>query len=470
MTQTPAISGCAAIRERTAHPPWQLPMTQGFGLWGGFSLLNANEMRGIVDNLFIGNKLVHGKIPLGDCGDTLDLRDLNVPVIVFCSEGDSITPPQQALNWISDLYSNTLEIKLGGQVIVYLVHESVGHLGIFVSSAVAKKEHRHIIDLLNYVEHLAPGLYELSLKPCASDEGVSYQAFIHERSIDDIRPPQGVQTAVFNRVRLVSEYNAATYDFFMGPLVRFFSTEMSAEFVRKSHPLRQSRYWFSDINPFVSWLKWVAPSIRKNRHSLSVNHPYRKQQDSLMESFFSLWQLNTQCRDTFAELIFYSLYGYIECIVPFDPYKESIVHDGSRHAQSLLLQSISQTSHEGDIPEAIIRILLLLAKSQGYVIGQNYPDIIKKMKENAYLKNFSREELKKMVRQQTVIIEHNQQLALNSLPLLLKNSESAILILNAIDDILNGLTMPPSKNYRKMWQSIQTILLSFHAMPRTSTH
>lgn len=440
--------------------------------WGGFSLLNANEMRGIVDNLFIGNKLVHGKIPLGDCGDTLDLRDLNVPVIVFCSEGDSITPPQQALNWISDLYSNTLEIKLGGQVIVYLVHESVGHLGIFVSSAVAKKEHRQIIDLLNYVEHLAPGLYELTLKPIQKNaqDGVHYQAFIHERTIDDIRPSQSVQTAVFNRVRLVSEYNATSYDFFMGPFVRFFSNEMSAEFVRKAHPLRQSRYLLSDINPFLSWVKWIAPSIRENRHPIMANNPYLKQQETMIQTFFSLWQLSTQCRDNLAELIFYSIYSYIECLVPFDPYKESIVHDGSQYAQNQLIQSISQTTHVGDIPEAIIRILLLLAKSQGYVIGQNYPDVIRKMKENPYLNKLNQEELKNIVRHQTVIIEHNQQLALTSLPLLLKNRESAILVLNAIEEILSCLDVSPSKNYKKMFHNIQHILLSSHSVQTKNTH
>ncbi|KTD36606.1 Alpha/beta hydrolase family protein [Legionella nautarum] len=112
--------------------------------WGGFSLMNANEMRGIIDNLFIGNKLVKGKIPLGESGHNLDLRDIKVPVIVFCSAGDTITPPQQALNWIADLYDNTLDIKLQGQVIVYLIHERIGHLGIFVSGEVAQKEQPHL--------------------------------------------------------------------------------------------------------------------------------------------------------------------------------------------------------------------------------------------------------------------------------------------------------------------------------------
>lgn len=55
--------------------------------------------------------------------------------------GDNITPPQQAFNWVADVYGSTEEIKARGQTIVGLLHEDIGHLGIFVSGRVAKKEH-----------------------------------------------------------------------------------------------------------------------------------------------------------------------------------------------------------------------------------------------------------------------------------------------------------------------------------------
>ena len=34
----------------------------------------------------------------------IDLRNIRSPIVVFCSKGDNITPPQQALGWILDLY------------------------------------------------------------------------------------------------------------------------------------------------------------------------------------------------------------------------------------------------------------------------------------------------------------------------------------------------------------------------------
>ena len=71
----------------------------------------------------------------------IDLRKIQSPIIVFCSFGDDITPPQQALGWILDLYDNVDEIIANGQTIIYSLHQSIGHLGIFVSGKVATKEH-----------------------------------------------------------------------------------------------------------------------------------------------------------------------------------------------------------------------------------------------------------------------------------------------------------------------------------------
>ena len=119
--------------------------------------MNEEEIRWIVNNLFVGNKLV-GRARRGSGpGRYFDLKSIKQPIIVFASMGDNITPPQQAFNWISDLYSSTEEIKANGQTIVGLMHEDIGHLGIFVSGKVAKKEHTQIIEVLKYIQAAPAG-------------------------------------------------------------------------------------------------------------------------------------------------------------------------------------------------------------------------------------------------------------------------------------------------------------------------
>ena len=87
------------------------------------------------------------------------------PIVVFCSKADNITPPPQALDWILDLYDTDDDIRAHGQTIVYAVHESIGHLGIFVSGSVAKKEHDEFASNIDLIDVLPPGLYEAVMMP-----------------------------------------------------------------------------------------------------------------------------------------------------------------------------------------------------------------------------------------------------------------------------------------------------------------
>ena len=73
--------------------------------WGSHVMLNAEEMQWIADESFVGNHLAAGDIRTPD-GTAIDLRSIRSPIVVFCSKGDNITPPQQALDWILDLYDS----------------------------------------------------------------------------------------------------------------------------------------------------------------------------------------------------------------------------------------------------------------------------------------------------------------------------------------------------------------------------
>src|SRR5208337_1040620 len=154
--------------------------------WGGFHFMNEAEIHWIVEQLFVGNRLSRGEARI-EHGRHLDLKAIRSPIIVFASWGDNITPPQQALNWIVDTYPDEQEIRIRGQRIIYMVHEKVGHLGIFVSSSIAKKEHTEVGSTLKTIEALAPGLYEMTIDEQIG-EGVDARFVVsfHERKLTDI--------------------------------------------------------------------------------------------------------------------------------------------------------------------------------------------------------------------------------------------------------------------------------------------
>ena len=123
-------------------------------------VLRGEEMQWMVDNLFIGNKLSTGQIVTSD-GIRLDMREIKTPIVCFCSHGDNITPPQQALDWILDNYQSVDEIRECGQRIFYTIDPKVGHLAIFVGTKVAAKDHAEFINNMELIDAMPPGLYEI---------------------------------------------------------------------------------------------------------------------------------------------------------------------------------------------------------------------------------------------------------------------------------------------------------------------
>src|SRR5512135_3812438 len=200
--------------------------------WGGYYLMTKGEVREIVDNLFLGNRLARG-IGLPD-GRMVDLKNITSPVVVFASWGDNISPPQQALNWIADVYGHEDMIVDMGRVIVYLLDESAGHLSIFVGGQVARKEHRELINVMDMLEELPPGLYEMVIErrpkhgiPQDIDRD-PYTVRFETRTVDDIRalnPDRRTEESLFSTIKQISELNDRLYERICGPVVRALSNE-----------------------------------------------------------------------------------------------------------------------------------------------------------------------------------------------------------------------------------------------------
>ena len=201
--------------------------------WGGYYLMNTEEIEWIVSNLFVGNKLWKGDVK-GASGNAFDLREIKSPIILFASMGDNITPPQQAFNWVADVYESTADIKDHGQVIVGLLHEDIGHLGIFVSGKVAKKEHAQIVSVLDFIERLPPGLYGMEIIDVRGKDGkAEYEVEFREQRLEDIADrlnrADRRDEKPFEAVAQVSNFNQRAYEMFARPFVQAMSNERSRE-------------------------------------------------------------------------------------------------------------------------------------------------------------------------------------------------------------------------------------------------
>lgn len=253
--------------------------------WGGFFLMNDKEIEWIVENIFIGNRLARNTGQL-EIGVNIDLRNVKAPIIAFASRGDDITPPQQALSWILDAYSDERDVEVCGQRLIYMIHEQVGHLGIFVSSSIANHEHTGIASIMDMIEVLPPGLYELDIDHFeGSGEEKTFTVDLKRRTFEDLSQAIGenrTDEEAFKAVHRYSMSQAQAYEHNLRPLVQAMSNETSAQLLRSMHPLRLQRSTWSSKNPLAvaaSNLSQMITSSIDKKQSLDFV-PVQKTEDT----------------------------------------------------------------------------------------------------------------------------------------------------------------------------------------------
>jgi hypothetical protein len=279
--------------------------------WNGYYTLSREEIMAITQNLFIGNKLETGELRIDEhC--KVDLRRIQNPMIVFASFGDNITPPAQALGWVPQVYSDTADLKSAGQRIVYLTNPHVGHLGIFVSATVAKLEHRAILESLDEIEALAPGLYEMKIdNPTGKSDchKPDYSVRFEPREVSDIGERRENPIELANAKRS-SEMNEAAYSLFVSPWIETMSNPVSAEMMKWMHPMRLNKIVFSEqFNPWMNLVQFWASNIKENRTPLSADAPGIIAERAAIEAIGQLIKSTRVVNDQAAAALFGLMFG-----------------------------------------------------------------------------------------------------------------------------------------------------------------
>jgi pimeloyl-ACP methyl ester carboxylesterase len=401
--------------------------------WGGHVLLNAEEMQFIADELFMGNKLATAGIVTSD-GQSVDLRSIRSPIIVFCSRADNITPPSQALDWILDLYGSVDDIRAHGQTIIYAVHESIGHLGIFVSGSVAKKEHDEFASNIDLIDVLPPGLYEAVMTPkdaaSRSDDnlvGGNYLVRFEARTLDDIRALGGnsiEDEREFAAVARLSEINLGLYRTFMQPWVKAWANAGFAEWMRKMHPLRLPYEMFTPANPFLKSVSSMADNARESRRPVSLDNVFWQAQERMGKAIESSLQAYCDMRDRFLEATFHAVYGspVLQALAGLKASAASPRHRPGvdavyRAFVAQRIDEIMQNIARGDPREAAIRALLYIRMPEGIADERGFR-LLEHMREHAG-SGLSLAEFKTMVRDQFLTLLLDERRAVEAIPAML---------------------------------------------------
>jgi pimeloyl-ACP methyl ester carboxylesterase len=409
--------------------------------WGGYFLMNREEIEWITRNLFVGNKLWSGEVKSGPgTSGAFDLRQIRSPIIMFASLGDNITPPQQAFNWVADVYGSTEEIKARGQVIVGLMHEDVGHLGIFVAGKVAQKEYTQIVSVMKSIELLAPGLYAMEIREQKIDGHVDYEVAFHEYRLEDVvarlNRHQRVDEKPFEAVAAVSEFNQRAYELFLQPLVQATSDELTASMIRRFHPLRLQRWAFSDWNPWLAWLPGAAQFVKENRQALPADNPLRRAEASFADLASATLEYQRALRDAFTEALFFHVYGNLFSLYIAD--RQPLAAPAALEPRELpIVKQALASIDQGGYPEAFARVGFLVTRRGDVPLArlEAGQQMVKDYK--AFLPAVTLEQMRRIAGEQEIIATYEPDKAIATLPALLPQREDRERLLALLERLEN---------------------------------
>ena len=449
--------------------------------WGNPVLLNAEEMQWIADNLFVGNRLTSGQLLTSD-GVHVDLRNIRSPIVVFCSWGDDITPPPQALGWLLDLYEHERDIVANGQTIIYSIHENIGHLGIFVSGKIALKEHGEFASCMDMIDLMPPGLYEAVIE----DVGVhtahtdmitgNYLFRLEVRTLDHIRalghnsPEDELQFATVARL---SEINNGLYRTFVQPLVQAAVTPEIAEKIRQNNPQRLRYAAVSDKNPMSQVLAPLVEDAQQNRKPVDDGNPFRQMEHAAAVQIENSLKAYGLMLDIWKETTFRAIYGSPALqaatgllgsnTVPHQRVGRSVMREA---AAAKLQFELQNKLSEGGPVEALLRSVNYIHRAERVVDDRAFKSLAEYQAEldDAHRLTFS--QFKQALRMQALINGWNQEAALKTLPDLLPESfEERQKLLKAVLRVANVVgTLSPRTAER-----VATIEAIFLAKPKVQT-
>ena len=411
--------------------------------WGGHVFLNAVEMQYIVDNLFIGNRLATAQLITSD-GVRLDLRNIRSPIVVFCSNGDNITPPPQALGWITDLYRDDAELQAHDQTIVYSVHDSIGHLGIFVSGKVGHKEHQKFASNIDLINLLPAGLYQAKIvdktadTPNADLASGDYVLSLEQRRLEDVRTivqPSVENERKFAAAARVSEVNLSLYRTFMQPWVRAVVTPQSARMLQLMHPLRTSYERWNDRNPLARLVAKEADKVRAQRMPVAANNPLLAMQEAFSSAITAGLNSWRDLRDAATEQTFDLVYGnpLVQALAGQGAGAVPRPHPGVTHEHSEDGASLDDEEYQGGLVEAGVRALFYVHRLRTAADERRF-NLTLKLLQPLFEQGLRMDDFRIIVRRQAKLMQHDFEASMAALPVLLSHAHPG-----AVREMAGGL-------------------------------
>jgi hypothetical protein len=390
-------------------------------------------------------------------------------IIVFTSTDDNISPPPQTLGWIPDLYRDVEDIRATGRTIVCCLNHKIGHLALFVSSKVGATEDEEFVQLMDVIDCLPPGLYEMVISPPPAQVPVrgfvtgDWIARFEARSLDDIRAlgrnsPE--DDRAFATAARLSELNLSAYRTMMQPWVRMLSNQPMADMAKALNPLRLSYTIFADSNPWMKGVHDLAMGVAKSRQPVAIDNPFLGLQTQISGQIVARLDAYRAARDKLAEQAFFGFYGspFVQKLLGFNGTSEvrpipatSPETSAAPHARSDAYAAMLLT---GGFDEALTRAVLYVTAADR-MLDQRCALALNAARQ--HLMRLSLAAFKVLVRDQFFVLPLEHEQAVDALATLVPKPDARKQLLQHVQAIVSAGDPPSAAEHERLVRLSQVL-------------
>jgi hypothetical protein len=259
--------------------------------------------------------------------------------------------------------------------------------------------------------------------------------------------------AAFVPADALSRFNDSAYRLLARPWVKAWVTEATAEALRQLHPLRISRYGFSDLNPWMGPVKQAADTVKKKRRPVAGDNPFVALEKITSNAVSNGLNLYRDLRDWALESWFFSVFD--------NPWVRALSAGGSAGDQSAPPECRPEWLDRidaGDFAEAVVRIMVILTNAGvGGTRRRNLSAFRSLVDQDKRLKHLTGEALSEAIRRQSCIVTCEPEGALGALTRMLPDQADRKKALSIAADLLID-TQPADPRLVKVYDAVEELL------------
>jgi len=283
---------------------------------------------------------------------------------------------------------------------------------------------------MDMIDIMPPGLYEAIIDDIGEDasnrdliEG-DHLFRLEPRVLEDIRKLGGNSAEdelKFATVDRVSAINRRLYEQYLGPFIRAVTPPDFGDWQRKMHPNRVRFGIFSDENPAMQLVAETANHVRKQREPVDKGNFLSATENTLASTIGATLAAMGTARDTLTEQIFQITYGspLLQALVGLDrdnvengrkPGRDAL-HEQARASRRAELETLWD---QGGAIEASLRSVIYVRQAEGTIDERGFT-VLKEL-HDAHAPGQSMAELKKLLRDQSLLMRLDQERAISAIP------------------------------------------------------